>query len=60
MSPWGSKVKKRELSWTGRFGGTWLQTYVYLRLKMEEERTVLDMTVWRNMDAELCLPGAQR
>jgi hypothetical protein len=33
MSPWGLKVKKRELTWTGRLGGMWLQTYVSLGLK---------------------------
>jgi hypothetical protein len=58
MPPWGLKVKKRELSWTGRPRGIWMPTYVYLGLKGEEERTVLDRTVWRDMDADFCLPGA--
>jgi hypothetical protein len=58
MSAWGLKVKKRELSWTGRLGGIWMQTYVYMGLKMEEERTVLDRMARRDMDADLCLPGA--
>jgi hypothetical protein len=58
MSPWGLKVKKIELSWTGWLGGIWLQAYVSLGLKGEEERTALDRSAWRNMVAGLCLPGA--
>jgi hypothetical protein len=58
MSPWGLKVKKRELPWTGRLGGIWLQTYVCLGLKVEEEKTVLDRVASRNMVADLYLPAA--
>jgi hypothetical protein len=58
MSPWDLKVKKRELSWTGRVGGIWMQTYVSLGLKGEEEGTFLDRTVWKGIDIDVCLPGA--
>jgi hypothetical protein len=47
-------VKKRELSWTGRLGGIWLQIYVSLGFKSEEERTALDRATWRNMIWDLC------
>jgi hypothetical protein len=57
MSTWGSKVNKRELFWTGRLEGIWMQTYVSLGLKGEEERTVLDRTISRNMVADICLLG---
>jgi hypothetical protein len=55
MSTWGLKVNKRELSWTGRLGRIWMQTFVSLGLKGEEERTVLDRTISRNMVEEICL-----
>jgi hypothetical protein len=42
MSPWGLNVKKIELPWTGWLGEIWLQAYVSLGLKGEEERTVLE------------------
>jgi hypothetical protein len=58
LSTWGLKVKNRELSWTERFREICMKTYVYLGLKGEEERTVLDRTARRDMDADLCLPGA--
>jgi hypothetical protein len=52
MSPWGLKVKKRGLPWTGQLGGIWLQTYVSLGLKREEERT--DRAAWRDVVADRC------
>jgi hypothetical protein len=45
MSIWSLKFKKRELSLKGRVGRIWMQTYVSLGFKGEEEGTFLDRTV---------------